>query len=54
MASAPLPAENKCGRLSSIDTVLYKEVGAETLGDLYHKQAPIPSIPDYRAREATT
>ena len=27
---------------------------AETLGDPYHKQIPLPSIPDYRAREATT
>ena len=27
---------------------------AETLGDPYHKQVPLPSIPDYRAREATT
>ena len=28
--------------------------GAETLGDPYHKQVPLPSIPAYRAREATT
>ena len=27
---------------------------AETLGDPYHKQVPLPSIPAYRAREATT
>ena len=27
---------------------------AETLGDPYHKQFPLPIIPDYRAREATT
>ena len=25
----------------------------ETLGDPYHKQVPLPSIPAYRAREAT-
>ena len=28
--------------------------GAETVGDPYHKQVPLPSIPAYRAREATT
>ena len=27
---------------------------AETLGYPYHKQVPLPSIPAYRAREATT
>ena len=27
---------------------------AETLGDPYHEQVPLPSIPAYRAREATT
>ena len=27
---------------------------AETLGDPYHKQVPLPIIPAYRAREATT
>ena len=26
----------------------------ETLGDPYHKQVPLPSIPTYRAQEATT
>ena len=26
----------------------------ETLGELYHKHIPLPSIPNYRAREATT
>ena len=32
----------------------YHENIAETLGDPYHKQVPLPSIPAYRAREATT
>ena len=27
---------------------------AETLGYPYHKQVPLPSIPAYRAQEATT
>ena len=26
---------------------------SETLGDPYHKQVPLPSIPDCRAQEAT-
>ena len=26
----------------------------ETLGDQYHKQVPLPSIPAYHAQEATT
>ena len=29
-------------------------VGAEAWVDPYHKQVPPPSIPAYRAREATT
>ena len=29
-------------------------IPAETLEDPYHKNVPLPSIPDYRAREETT
>ena len=32
----------------------FVEPAAETLGDPYHKQVPLPSIPAYRAQEATT
>ena len=31
-----------------------RQVCDETLGDPYRKQVPLPSIPAYRAREATT
>ena len=37
---------------------VYKHLGgylyAEILGDPYHKQVPLSSIPAYRSREATT
>ena len=46
----------KCFRdtKKGVEVLVQWKDGAETLGDPYHKQVPLPSIPAYCAREATT